>query len=244
MVLEQKPDLITISGDLFSTDSVVWSVYQLTQFMDSLEIPWAPVFGNHDDGGNCDLNYLADVMMQSRYCLLQKGDPSLGVGNYIVNICEGDEVVHSLIMMDSHTDGIHENQIAWYKWAAGGVNAPSTVIMHIPIAQYQTAYDAAWSGDGWADGFEAFGSRKEAICPEGGSEGFFEAVQQIGLTKNILCGHDHTNDFSVIYEGVRLSYGLRLGVYGAHHPDNMGATVLKINSEGAALIFHVHRYGE
>ena len=241
---DAQPDLITISGDLFSSDSVVWSAHQLTELMDSLGIPWAPVFGNHDDGGNCDLNYLADVMMESDLCLMKKGDPDLGVGNYVVNICEGETVIHSLILMDSHGDGLHENQYPWYQWAAEGANAPSTVILHIPLEEYRTAYDAAWDGSGWKEGFEAFGDRKEAICPEEGSEGFFELVQHIGLTRNILCGHDHTNDFSVLYEGVRLSYGMRLGVYGSHHPDNMGATLLTIDDAGTLELKHIHRFGE
>ena len=244
LVEQQEPDLITISGDLFSSCSVFWSVHQLADFLDSLGVPWAPLFGNHDDGGNCDLNYLADVMMESDLCLMRKGDPTMGVGNYIVNICQGEEIIHSLILMDSHGDGLHENQYAWYAWAAEGANAPSTVILHIPLSQYETAYDLAWNGQGWNEGFGAFGSRKEAICPERGSEGFFELVKAIGLTKNILCGHDHINDFSVLYEGVRLSYGLRLGVYGAHHPDNMGATLLSVDDNGKMELTHIHRYGE
>lgn len=243
LVEKAQPDLITVSGDMFCSASAALSVHQFTQFMDSLGIPWAPIFGNHDDDGNCDLNYLADVMMESENCLMQKGDPSLGVGNYIVNICQGDKVAHSLLMMDSHGDGLWEHQTKWYKWAASGANAPSTVILHIPIGEYQLAYDAAWDGSGWKDGYEAFGSRKETICPEDGSVGFFDAVKEVGLTENILCGHDHINDFSILYEGVRLSYSMRLGVYGAHDPENMGATLLTIHEDGSTELSHIHRYG-
>ena len=242
LVEENQPDMITITGDLFSSDSCVLSVHQLTELMDALSIPWAPIFGNHDDGGNCDKNYLADVMMQSKYCLLQKGDPAMGVGNYIINICEDNAIVHSLLMMDSHGDGLHENQIAWYRWAALGVNAPSSVLLHIPLAEYELAYEAAWDGNGWKDGFDAFGGIKESICTEGGSPGFFAAVQDVGLTKNVLCGHDHTNDFSIVYQGVRLSYGIRLGIYGSHHPDNQGATLLTIDADGDVTVKHVSRY--
>ena len=244
LVEKAQPDLITISGDLVCSASEALSVHQFTDFMDSLGIPWAPVFGNHDNDGNCDLNYLADVMAQSEYCLLQKGDPVLGVGNYIVNICEGEKIVHSLILMDSHEEGLWENQIAWYKWAAQGAAASSTVIMHIPIIQYEQAYEAAWDGDGWKEGYGASGQKKEEICdePEGRDTGFFAAVKEIGLTENILCGHDHINDFSVVYEGVRLSYSMRLGVYGAHDPENMGATVMTVGSDGSLELSHIHRY--
>lgn len=242
MAEEYQPDLITISGDLFSSDSVALSVHMLADFMDSLSIPWAPVFGNHDDGGNCDLNYLADVMMESEYCLMQKGDPDLGVGNYTVNICEGDKIVHSLIMIDTHGDGLWEDQIEWYKWAASGANAPSTAILHIPLPEYQDAYDAAWDGNSWKESFEAFGGIKESICPENNPTDFFAAVKEVGLTENIICGHDHTNDFCVLYEGVRLTYSMRLGIFGNHHPENQGATLLTIQDDGSTEIEHVQRY--
>ncbi len=238
-----QPDLITVTGDMFCSASMAWSAHQFAAFMDSLGIPWAPVFGNHDNDGNCDLNYLADVMMESKLCLMKKGDPALGVGNYIINICEGEKIVHSLILMDSHDDGLWENQYRWYQWAAEGAGAPSTVLLHIPLQEYQLAYDAAWD-NGWKNGFEAFGSKKEDVCMEDGSQGFFETVKSVGLTKNIICGHDHVNDYSLVYEGVRLSYSMRLGVYGAHHPDNQGATVLVVDDGGAVALSHIHRYEE
>ena len=247
MAERYQPDLITLSGDMFSTDSVIWSANALTELLDSLQIPWAPIFGNHDDGGNCDLNYLADVMMKSKYCLFQKGDPAMGVGNYVVNVCQGEEVVHSLILMDTHGDGLWENQIQWYKWAASGVNAPSTVIMHIPTVQYEMAYDLAWDEENgcWKEGYDAFGSLKESICAEPSEDnGFFDAVKEVGLTKNILCGHDHTNSFSIVYEGVRLTYSMRFGIYGRYSAENMGATLLTIDSEGNVQIEHVDRFGE
>lgn len=238
-----QPDLITITGDIFCTKSVALSVHQFTEFMDSLGIPWAPMFGNHDADGNCDANYMADVMMESEFCLMQKGDPGMGIGNYIVNICEDEKIIHSLIFVDTHGDGIWENQIGWYQWAASGANAPSTVLLHIPLHQYQQAYDAAWDGSGWKDGFDAFGEQNEAICPEPGEDtGFFDTVKAVGLTKNIICGHDHINNFSLVYQGVRLTYSMRLGLYGQHSPEAMGATVLTVDNLGNVEVDHVHRY--
>ena len=31
-------------------------------------------------------------------------------------------------------------------------------------------------------------------------------MKSLGSTKAIFCGHDHLNDFSVLYEGVRYTY--------------------------------------
>ena len=258
LVEKYQPDLITLSGDNIWSDSTIYSAHWLSEFLDSLGVPWAPVMGNHEDDGNCDLNYIADVMMNSKNCLLQKGAPELGVGNYVINIAQGDEMVHSLILMDSHYTGVWENQIEWYKWAATGINeangspVESTVIFHVPIAQYVYAYEEAWDEEtqSWKEGYDAFGLMKETPCPEVDEDGnpvdngFFAAMKEVGTTKNALCGHDHINNYSIVYEGIRLTYSMRLGISGSYDVDNMGATLITIDDEGSASVRHVTRYDE
>lgn len=259
---ELQPDLITFSGDIFSEDggSNIYSVHRLTEYMDSLEIPWAIIFDYHDWMGNCDLNYIADIMMESEYCLLKKGDPNLGIANYVINICEErdgkTEVVHSILMMDSHHGNVWENQIEWYKWATTGVNkvngsaVTSTVITHVPIAQYTYAYEEAWDAENncWRDEYEAFGIRVEEPCGEEDENGnpvdngFFAAMKEIGTTTNFLCGHEHINSDSILYQGIRLTYSLRIG-YGGYwddsfETDTFGVTTITIDSEGTGTVEH------
>lgn len=255
---ELQPDLITLSGDIFWTQmregSVYHSVHRLTEFMDSLGIPWAPVFGNHDAEGNCDADFLAEVMMSGKYCVMQKGDASMGVGNYIVNICEGEKIVHSVVLFDSHNGNLWENQVQWYRWAIEGVNSlsqepvTSSVIMHVPFAQYVYGYDASWDGEGWKEGSGAFGRKGEACCcetDENGNpidNGFFAVIRELGSTTNALCGHDHANSYSVVVDGVRLTYSLRLG-YGAYWEyDQQGVTTLTVDSQGNCVAEHHYMY--
>lgn len=268
MAKDVGADLITISGDIFCEDGTanVESVHRLTEYMDSLQIPWAPIFDYHDEQGNCDLNYICDVMMESEYCLLRKGDPALGVGNYIINVCEErdgkTEVVHSILMMHSHHGNVWDNQIQWYKWALNGVNAvaghdvTSSVILHVPFAQYQYAYDEAWDAENncWRDGYEAFGYKGESVCGETDENGnlvdngFFAAMQEIGTTTNTICGHDHENGYSVLYQGIRLTYSLRLGTCGYYDTSfetcNAGSTILTIGSDGTGTVTHHFLYPE
>lgn len=259
MAEELQPDLITLSGDnvwgQMKEGSTVYSVRRLTEFMDSLGIPWAPIFGNHDAEGNCDANYLAEAMMESDLCLMQKGDPSMGVGNYIINVCEGEKIVHSIILFDSHGNGIiTQEQQAWYAWAVEGIQSiagesvTSSIVMHIPIAQFDYAYDAAWDGEDWKDGYEAFGFKREDFAgatdenDEPIDSGFFAVVKDLNSTTNIISGHDHANCYSVVYEGVRLTYALRLG-YGAYfESDQQGVTTLTINKDGSGTVEHHYLY--
>lgn len=102
LIEQEKPDLILMTGDQTWTATQRSSIKDLIKFMDSFKIPWAPVFGNHDGEGNADKNWLADRYEESEYCLFKKGPNNIGgVGNYIINIMEGDKIVESIIMMDS-----------------------------------------------------------------------------------------------------------------------------------------------
>lgn len=280
LIEQEKPDLITMTGDQ------VWAAFQkqsqkdLIKFMDSFGIPWAPVFGNHDGEGNADKNWLADRYLESEYCLFKKGPNNIGgVGNYIINIMEGDKIVQSLIMMDSgssrsydnmpeerqmiadkldndtqeyilNADGTHvqdkfgtgyefisESQIAWYKWAIqgakeanGGETPESIAFFHIALPEYYLAY-LQWKDSGY-DPEMGFGEKREQVCCPMVNTGLFAVMQELGSTKNVVVGHDHVNSYSVLYEGIRLTYGLKTGdrCYADH--DLNGGTVITITGNG------------
>jgi len=253
MVASTQPDLIILMGDFVcGDDSDYYSIQRITDLMESFGIPWAPVFGNHDDEVNCDLNFLVDVMKQSPHCLMQKGDPEMGVGNYIINVLEDDNIVESLIMMDSHHSIPNEKQTQWFKWAADGIKklsdnkAELSVYMHVPLPEYQIAYDEAWNADKkcWNEGYDAYGSLNETICCAHDENGkayrssLFEAIKMSGNTKYIFCAHDHMNDFSIEYEGIRLTYMMKLGKSSGYQPGFSGGSVITVNSDGISRIVH------
>lgn len=287
LIETEKPDLITMTGDQ------VWMAFQkqsqkdLIKFMDSFGIPWAPVFGNHDGEGNADKEWLADRYIESEHCLFKKGPNNIGgVGNYIINITEGDKIVQSLIMMDSgswrgydgmpeerkmfdkaikpdtqefilNDDGtvkvdafgtgyqfISESQIAWYRWAVegakkvnGGETPESVLFFHIAIPEFYSAY-IQWKDSGY-DPAIGFGEKREEVCCPSVNSGLFDAVKELGSTKNIVVGHDHVNNYSVMYEGVRLTYGLKTGDRCYANDDLNGGTILTITDSGVTT---EHKY--
>ena len=273
-VEEVKPDLITLTGDnAWGGDlSYVWVV----KFIDSLGIPWAPVMGNHDGSNGDKMNeyWCASLLDNAKNCLFKYGQQDMGYGNYVINITENGKVIHTLFMMDSHSDAgdteagkinygkngdgsdnigydhFWANQIEWYEWAVNGIakqagkTVESTVFMHIPVIEYRTAAAIVCNFDGddgtvkdeYAD--IAFGSLHEHICSPEGNNGFFAKCQELGSTKNMICGHDHVNDLSVLYEGIRLSYALKCGPGCYWKSDINGGSVLTINSRGCATFSH------
>lgn len=63
------------------------------------------------------------------------------------------------------------------------------------------------------------------------------------LTENgidgIFAGHEHLNDASVIYEGVRLTYGLKSSEYDSFRFDKLGGTLITL--EGTAYsVGHIY----
>lgn len=258
MIETEKPDMIMLTGDMVcGEDSDYFSIRRITDMLESYGIPWAPVFGNHDDESNCDLNYLADIMMSSPHCLMKKGDPEMGVGNYIVNVAERNndgslKVVSSLLFMDSHHSQPNEKQQKWVEWACGGINALTdntaeiSVIMHIPLPEYQYAYDLYYdtAAKKWKDGSNGYGERHEEICCERDADGkpvqrgFFNVLKEAGTVKHVICGHEHMNDFSVEYEGIRLTYCMKLGRSSGYQPGFNGASVFTVDEKGISKIEH------
>lgn len=156
-----RPDLITLSGD--QAYSGCDSSYEaFADFLDSLCIPWAPVWGNHDNQGGPEyVDALADRMMAHPFCRYEKGDPALGNGNYVIRIEEDGAPVSAILMMDSHdrTPYGEAGNMAWGKFtpeqirwfleqtrlleAAGCQDC--TVLTHIPIYAYREAAKAAFA---------------------------------------------------------------------------------------------------
>jgi hypothetical protein len=236
---------------------------ELVDYIDSFGIPWAPVMGNHDGQGCVSEEWCARLFMDAENCLFEFGPEDMGYGNYIINITENDEIIHTLFMMDTHAtknyklddgtvskeyDHLWPMQLRWYKWAVNGIAdeagkvVESTVFMHIPVYEYRTAWAEAWDEEteSYVGEYAAtsFGKNSEPVCSAPVNNGFFSLCKELGSTKNMIVGHDHVNSSSIVYDGIRLTYGLKLGE-GCYYEDGMtGGTTLTINSQGNVTTEH------
>ena len=193
--------------------------------------------------------WIANKYEEAENCLFKQGPDNIGgIGNYIINIRENDKIVQSLIMMDTHAsryydkddedrhyDFIYDSQIEWYKWAINGINeynnskTDSMIFMHIPIPEFKTAYDL-WQQEGGAEG-ENFGIKGEEECPSYINTGMFNAIKEFDSTKYVFAGHDHLNNYSVMYEGVRLTYAMKTGDRCNQTPGQNGGTLITMGDK-------------
>ena len=146
-------------------------------------------------------------------------------------------------------NGLRGNQIDWYEDTVTELGCETTLVCHIPFLEYCKAYeqyqDAKNRGDQTALAACApvgHCNMKEPMCGSIENLGLFDRIKQCGSTKNVICGHDHVNDFSLLYEGVRLTYSVKTGE-GAYWQDDgsiCGYTELTIDGAGKASLDQIY----
>ncbi len=253
LVEQVRPDLITLTGDNgYSTSGYL----QLVKEIDAFGVPWAPVMGNHD--GSCCISefWCAYLFYEAKNCVFRFGPRGMGYGNYVINITENGRLIHTMMMLDTHGNSnepeyFHDEQLAWYRWVLEGVAetqgrpVESSAFFHIPLPEFQTAYDEAYDSEKQCYVGEyaaaSFGVNHESVCCGPAGCPMFGLCRQLG-TKNVICGHDHNNCSSIVYQGVRLTYALHTGPGGYYEEGMNGGTVLTVHSDGSMNV--EHRYVE
>ena len=168
LIQRVKPDLITVTGDMSSCDQPK-AYPAFADYIDAFDIPWCVTWGNHDQQEPEGIAFVDTILPYYRSCknfIHEDGDPALGNGNYLIGIKEGDAVVHTLFMVDSHNcvylpdeNGepkfayakLNEAQLCWYQEQAAWLKeqgcTKSSVLMHIPVYAYNDAWKAAFRED-------------------------------------------------------------------------------------------------
>ncbi len=254
LIKETNPDLITLTGDNAFDP---FAYLRLIRFIESYDIPWAPVMGNADHTGVVSEFWIAYQLSEAKNCLFECGPEGMGYGNYIINITENSKPVHTLFMMDTHHedemqdcsyDHFYKEQIKWYEWAVKGLEkenssaVPSSVFMHIPVPEYLDAWNSIHDKKTnkliSPYNTEPFCKYQEEIGAPKFNYGFFELCKKLGSTKNMLCGHEHTNCFTINYEGINLTYTMKTG-YGCYWEHKThGGTTVTIKSNGDTVTKH------
>lgn len=146
------------------------------------------------------------------------------------------------------------SQIEWYKWVLNGnkkINEDkgfenpmpeSTCVFHIAFNEFYDAYKA-WLNAIKNNDVEAVKAMKtvgrmrlsETLGSGTFNTGMFDAMKEMGSTKNVIIGHDHVNDFSLVYQGIRLTYGVKTGdkCYWTEDGSMNGGTKLTLGDGGA-----------
>ena len=122
--------------------------------------------------------------------------------------------------------------------AETGHTVPSLVFFHIPLQQYRTAYELYEQGSGEVTWF--FGENNEKmmdkVCCSEYPSAIFDTAKELGSTKGFFFGHDHYNNMSLEYQGIRLTYGMSIDYLAmpgiARDTAQRGATLIVLGEDG------------
>lgn len=113
-IARSHPDLIIVTGDIVygEFDDGGDNLISFINFMESKNIPWAPVFGNHDNESKKGVGWQCEQFAKADHCLFGRGSVT-GNGNYTIGVRCGGELVRVVYMMDSNGCG-QAYKYTWY----------------------------------------------------------------------------------------------------------------------------------
>lgn len=262
-----NPDLIVITGDfvfsvgLFSLSINNYTpIQQFCSFMRNIGIPWTFVYGNHDteNVSTASFEKIDELFKKFAYkytksLLYSEKRPDItGRYNQYIKILNQDETINQILfLLDSNQyldnmtdyDYIRNDQVEWYKNTLfsfkNGQDIPSSMLFfHIPIEEFKDAYSLYKKKSNRVKYyFGEIGEKDEAICTSKYESKLFETAKKLGSTKAMFVGHDHYNNISLEYDGIRLTYGRSidyLAMPGINQRNTQrGGTLITLNSDNS-----------
>ena len=239
-ITRENPDLVVFLGD--NTEQNIKdpevdfrrTLNQILAPVVEANVPYAFVFGNHDDqsyysGQRTDKDAMLAVYQSIGDCRTVDADPSLyGTGTCKIPIyaSNSNNIAFDLFMIDSNAYQVptdthsgygspHADQLAWV--AANkdaGVN--SLAFQHIPMPEYYNLLVEGTTGTTKTYGGKTYMKQLNANasgtlgefpnpCPANCNTGEFATLKSMGGVLGVFTGHDHLNDYTGTYDGINLT---------------------------------------
>ena len=239
----ERPDLVMLTGDVIYGKPAEQSYRDVLDTIAAYGVPFGVVFGNHDDEQGLDRAALLRLT-QSYPLNVTRTEPGIhGFSNYALPIAghAGPDTAAVIYCFDSNAysqingikgyDYIHGGQVEWYRRtsraltaAHGGTPLPAYAFFHIPLPEYSDAV---------ADEDAPFvGTRKERPCVPALNSGLFTAMKECGDVRATFVGHDHSNDYAVLWHGILLAYGRFSGGNTVYNDLPNGARLIELHEDG------------
>lgn len=239
----ERPDLVMLTGDVIYGKPAEQSLRDVLDAVAAFNVPFGIVFGNHDDEQGLDRAALLRIA-QTYPTNVTRTEPDIhGSSNYVLPIAghAGPDTAAVIYCFDSNAysqingikgyDYIRGDQVEWYRRtsraltaAHGGTPLPAYAFFHIPLPEYSDAV---------ADEDAPFvGTRKERPCVPALNSGLFTAMKECGDVRATFVGHDHSNDYAVLWHGILLAYGRFSGGNTVYNDLPNGARLIELHEDG------------
>jgi predicted phosphodiesterase len=237
----ENPDLIILSGDLLTgndCDANATVYYeQMGEFLESFGIPWALIFGNHDDmdfsrnvpepiEAKTKRPQLARVDQGFSLSLTEMGPSDVtGISNYVLQIYSSNEdsILAQVALLDSGGGSVPEqfdvSQVEWLGKQLQALPIPTVAFQHIPSPNFSFDQDrcVGTNGDG-------------AFAPMQTDSGMLDLMESNGNVMFVAVGHNHGNDYCcpVGESSLHFCFGKHSGYGGYTGVPTRGARVYEL----------------
>lgn len=274
LIDREQPDLVMFDGDntwgMTNEKNLEECITDMVEYIESKQIPWGHVYGNHDDEGDSLTKAVQQKIYESfEYCVSMSGDENLsGVGNYVLPIyaSAGDKVVFNVWALDSGSylsgeeraaylpvvstyqgysgssyDYIHPDQIQWYMSTSQAMEAYNGE--KVPgLMAFHIPLQEFYNAWVNRDALNYTGEKREVVCASEINSGLFAAMVERGDIKAVVSGHDHVNDYMVEYGGIKLCYASTVGNNAYYDADMLGGRVFVIHEDEPANVMTYMSY--
>lgn len=213
----ERPDLVVFTGDVVFSAPADTAMRVVLSCVSDRKIPFVVTFGNHDDEQGKTRSELYDIIRSVPYNVQpDRGDEASP--DYILRLksADGSKDAALLYCLDSHSYStlpdvkgygwLTSDQVEWYRRESlaskaqnGGRPLPALAFFHIPLPEYNEA-----ASD---ENAILVGTRMEKACAPALNTGMFTAMKEAGDVMGVFVGHDHDNDYAVMWKGLLLAYG-------------------------------------
>ena len=240
-VLEaEQPHLVIFTGDVVYAAPADKGVRKMLEQVSKRQIPFVVTFGNHDDEYDLTRTQLYDLIRTLPYNQLpDRGN--LSSPDYVLTV--KSSTAHSkdaalVYCLDSRSystvqgvkgyDSFTFDQIDWYRKQSAAYKVannknplPAVAFFHIPLPEYNEAASNELA--------ILRGTRMEKACAPQLNTGMFAAMKEAGDVMGIFVGHDHDNDYAVMWHNILLAYGRYTGGNTVYNHLPNGARVIELN---------------
>lgn len=240
---EEQPDFVIFTGDVVYSAPADKGMLQVLEQVSKRKLPFVVTFGNHDNEQGMTREQLYDIIRQVPGNLMPDRGSVLSP-DYVLTVKSSSDAKKDaavLYCMDSHSYSplkdvkgyawLTFDQVNWYRQQSaaytarnGGKPLPALAFFHIPVPEYNEA----------ASDENAIlrGTRMEEACAPKLNTGMFTAMKESGDVMGIFVGHDHDNDYAVMWKGILLAYGRFTGGNTEYNHLPNGARIIVLD-EGA-----------
>lgn len=248
----EKPNLVMLTGDVIFGKPAEEGLRYVLSLISDRKIPFAVMFGNHDDEHGLSREQLFDIIRPAPYNLTGTVEGLSGVTNFTLPVKAGDGNKDAAILygFDSNAysqlegvkgyDYIKFDQVNWYRETSaeytrlnGGSPLPSLAFFHIPLPEYnQAAAD---------ENTQLYGIRREKACAPELNTGMFASMRERGDVMATFVGHDHDNDYVAYWKGILLAYGRYTGGNTVYNNIPNGARVIELTEGKRSFKTWIHQ---